>query len=380
MEETVRAVSSPRGWVLRTALGGGALVASALLPMTVSPAAIASAPANVSAAGRPVPVLAYYYIWFNASSWNRAKINYPLVGRYSSDDVAVMREQVRLAKQAGITGFLVSWKDTPVLDRRLAHLRQVAAAANFKLGIVFESRDFHDRPLPMKEVRAGFGYLASHYADDPVFRIFGKPLIAWSGDWKYPRGRLASISRAYRSKLTILATDKQPSAYRAVAGLFQGDAYYWSSADPLHTPGYASKLAEFSAVIHQSGGLWIAPAAPGFDARLVGGHRVIQRRGGQTLRLEMNAAVTSSPDAIGLISWNEYSENSNVEPSRTYGTTALDVIASIQHLKPPAIQDFDSSYPTGFHAGPSQFLILAALVLVLAGSVIAIVVRRGSAK
>ena len=35
------------------------------------------------------------------------------MGRYSSDDRDVMRQQVRWAKRAGIDGFIVSWKSTP---------------------------------------------------------------------------------------------------------------------------------------------------------------------------------------------------------------------------------------------------------------------------
>ena len=74
------------------------------------------------ASGEHVPTLAYYYQWFTASSWDRAKVDYPLAGRYSSDDVAVMRGQVAEAKAAGIDGFIVSWKDPPVNNRRLEAL------------------------------------------------------------------------------------------------------------------------------------------------------------------------------------------------------------------------------------------------------------------
>jgi hypothetical protein len=343
--------------------------------------AVTGAPGSARgrAAARPIPVLAYYYIWFNPTSWHHAKIDYPLAGRYTSDDIAVMRDQVRLAKQAGITGFLVSWKNTPVLDRRLANLRQVAAAAGFKLAIMFEGRDFYGRPLPMRAVRSSFAYIARHYASDPVFSIFGKTMMAWSGTWMFTRAQMASITGAYRSRLMILATDREPSSYQAIAGLFQGDAYYWSSADPVRTPGYVAKLNEFSAVVHRAGGLWIAPAAPGFDAQKLGGDRVVPRRGGQTLRLEMNAAMGSSPDAIGLISWNEYSENSEVEPSRLTGGTALKVLSSIQHTRPPVVQDFDSSAPSGFAAGPPQFLTLGALLVLLAGGSAVMLRRRRSA-
>jgi hypothetical protein len=339
------------------------------------PAAGPFAAGRACAAVRPIPVLAYYYIWFDSTSWNHAKIDYPLAGRYSSGSAAVMAQQVRLAKQAGISGFVVSWKNTPVLDRRLATIRRVAAAAGFKLAIMFEGRDFYGKPLPMQQVNSGFAYIARHYAGDPVFNIFGKTMVAWSGTWAYSRAQMASVTSAFRPSLMILATERQPADYQAVAGLFAGDAYYWSSADPLHTPGYEQKLDEFSAVVHQRGGLWVAPAAPGFDAQKLGGARVVPRRGGQTLRLEMNAAMSSSPDAIGLISWNEYSENSEVEPSQLNGGTALGVIASIEHTRLPVVQNFDSSAPSGFGAGPTQYFTLGAFLMLLAGSV-TVLLRR----
>ena len=43
------------------------------------------------AAERPDPLFAYYYIWFNGTSWDRAKTDYPVLGRYSSDDRGVTR-------------------------------------------------------------------------------------------------------------------------------------------------------------------------------------------------------------------------------------------------------------------------------------------------
>ena len=103
---------------------------------------------------------------------------------------------------------------------------------------------------------------------------------------------------------------------------------------------------------------------------------MIPRRDGQTLRLEMNAAMDSSPDAIGLISWNEYSENSEVEPSRANGTDGPQGHRIGRARQAPAIADFDSSAPSGFHAGPSQFVILGALVVLVVGSVGVIVLRR----
>ena len=91
-----------------------------------------------------------------------------------------------------------------------------------------------------------------------------------------------------------------------------GNAYYWSSVDPIGQTGYQKKLDDMGAAVHDNHGLWIAPAAPGFDARLLDGTRLIDRDDGKTFRLELNAALRSSPDAIGLISWNEFSESAEM--------------------------------------------------------------------
>ena len=112
--------------------------------------------------------------------------------------------------------------------------------------------------------------------------------------------------------------------------------------NPRRHPNYVGKLRALSAEVHRRGGLWIAPAAPGFDARQVGGSSVVGREDGDTLRRELNAAASSSPDAIGIISWNEFSENTSVEPSRAYGSTALEVIAEVRGTRPPDVSTFDS--------------------------------------
>ena len=95
-----------------------------LLGLATAMPACGQQPAS-STGTSPIPTLAYYYIWFDSNSWNWAKVDYPL-GRYTSDDRAVMRQHVQWAKAAGISGFIVSWKSTDVLNRRLDQLAQVA--------------------------------------------------------------------------------------------------------------------------------------------------------------------------------------------------------------------------------------------------------------
>ena len=188
-----------------------------------------------------IPTLAYYYQWFTPSSWDRAKVDYPLVGRYSSDDEAVMRRQVAQAKAAGIDGFIVSWKDLPVNNRRLEALMAVARSMSFKLAVIYEGLNFGRAPLPARTVGADLQMFLRDYAADPVFKIFDKPLVIWSGTWKFSAEDIERVTRPLRASLLVLASEKSPQGYARVAHSVDGDAYYWSSVNPAADSGYPAE-------------------------------------------------------------------------------------------------------------------------------------------
>jgi hypothetical protein len=293
------------------------------------------------------PLFAYFYQWFDPSSWNRAKIDYPKIGRYSSDDVSVMRQQITEAKQAGINGFIVSWKSTPVNNRRLQALMTVAAQQKFALAMIYQGLDFSRKPLPVSRVAADFQYFEQHFAPNPVFyRFSGKPLTIWSGTWAYSAADVARVTTPVRSGMLVLASEKSVAGFQRVAQWTDGDAYYWSSVNPDTNSGYAGKLDDMSRAIHAEQKYWIAPFAAGFDARLVGGTQQVGRKNGQTLRAEYATALGSSPDALGLISWNEFSENTYIEPSQKYGDQFLQLLAQLRLASPPNLASgVDSSEP-----------------------------------
>jgi hypothetical protein len=149
--------------------------------------------------------------------------------------------------------------------------------------------------------------------------------------------------------------------------------------DPDRFPNYQEKLDEMGATVHQEGGLWIAPAAPGFDARLIEGTRVVERKDGETLRKQLGAAYASSPDAVGLISWNEFSENTHIEPSENHGMRALEVLADYQELTLPDVMEFASSEPPAVEMEPNfgWAISLGAMGLLALISLV-VIIRRGA--
>jgi hypothetical protein len=348
------------------------MLASAATSVLLMPAA--SAPAAT-----PSRVFAYYYIWFNPSSWNRAKTDFPALGRYSSDERLVMQRHVRWAKAAGIEGFIVSWKSTPTLDERLQRLAEVARAERFELLVIYQGLDFEREPLPAARVARDLDVFKARYARHPAFdNRFGRPLVVWSGTWRFSAEEIARVTASRGSDLLILASERNLDGYRRVAPYVNGNAYYWSSVNPETFPGYDAKLTEIGTAVHRRKGIWIAPAAPGFDARLIGGTTVVPRRNGATLRRELDAATRSSPDAIGLISWNEFSENTHIEPSVRHGARYLEVLADVQGATVDIDSDLDSNVPgtTGRSYGPA---IMAGLLALVIGAVV-VAARRARSR
>jgi hypothetical protein len=330
----------------------GGLVAVLFVMLLLSAAAPVQAqlpapavPSGATGSSSPIPTLAYYYIWFDSSSWERAKVDYPVLGRYSSDDRAVMLQQVQWAKAAGIDGFIVSWKSTDVLNRRLEQLIEVAEQENFKLALIYEGLDFNRNPLPVATVASDLDYFIQHFAARSPFQIFAKPLVIWSGTWKYTPQEIGQLTQGRRNSLLILASERNLAGYQNLSGMVDGNAYYWSSVNPDTFSGYQAKLSQMGQAVHKNGGIWIPPAAPGFDARLIGGTSVVDRNNGATFRTQIATAMASSPDVLGIISWNEFSENSYIEPSQKYGFTYLNILSEINRLPAPAIGEFDSSEP-----------------------------------
>ena len=200
-------------------------------------AAAAAAPREQSAAQPPVPVFAYYYIWFDPTSWDRAKRDLPLAGKYSSNSATVMRRHIEWAKRAGITGFIVSWKHNPSLDRRLATLISVAESEHFSLAMIYQGLDFYRHAVPAEQVGADLQFFARTYARREPFKVFAKPLVIWSGTWEFHARDVKRMTDPVRDRLTVLASERNVSGYERLVDAVDGDAYYWSSVNPDTYPG-----------------------------------------------------------------------------------------------------------------------------------------------
>lgn len=319
--------STPSGPVTSTSIPPSA---EATPPGSVSAAPPATAAPGPVAGARPL-VFAYYYIWYTEASWRRAKTDLPTIGRYDSRDRAVIAQHLAWARQAGIDGLIVSWKHERRLDEALRVLVDEATKAKVKLILLYQGLDFDRLPLEDAVVAGDLVWFLDTYGQAAPFDVFGIPTIVWSGTWGFKESQLERVRTAVGApdRALLLGSERSAEAYAARATFFDGDAYYWSSPDPLGTPRYQARLDDLAAAIRADTGRWIAPAAPGFDARLVGGTSIIPRRDGSTYEAAWSGALQTEPDVLGIISWNEFSENSHIEPSDGFASDYLDLTGQL---------------------------------------------------
>jgi hypothetical protein len=308
-----------------------------LIAVLLAVAAGAATLAQPAAASTHLPVLAYHYIWFDAAMWSHDRVDRPLIGHYCSDNESVMVKQMNQAKNHGLDGFIVGWNHNKTLDSRLAKMIAAARTTGFELAVAYQSLNVHRSPRTVATVHTALRYLAALMAAHPrVFDIpgLGRNIVSWEGTWAYSRAKIKTIKSGVRG-LTILCSEKQIADYKAKADLFKGDAYYWSSANALTQASFVrSKLTSFGKAVHAHAGLWLCPAAPGYDACQIGGRLVVPRANGREFSAYLHIAAQASPSAIAVISWNEFSENTCIEPSALYGNTALNVLRTFRTTNP----------------------------------------------
>jgi hypothetical protein len=81
--------------------------------------------------------------------------------------------------------------------------------------------------------------------------------------------------------------------------------------------------------------IWIPSTNPGVDDRRVPGRnptQYIDREGGDRMRRMLAASLTSEPHWVVVHTWNEWWENTYIEPSVNFGSQYLDMTG--QYLRP----------------------------------------------
>ncbi len=262
-------------------------------------------------------------------------VDIPSVGLADQALAATFDSNIKTAVAYGITGFVADWAGVGTTSQgptssgynaRLDLLvKRVDAwnathAQKFRLALDFAAFGNYGRSATA--IINDLAYFIARYGTDGAFAnsFSGRPLVMFIGSRKYAAATVAAVSAATRGSLFLLGDETSTSLARDAAYL-DGSSYYWSSESPMNS-GAKSQIASLGSQLHGAGKPWFAPFTAGYDSVLIGGH-CVPRNGVKTLDTIWSWNSASKPDAWFGISWNEYVENTYLEPSMKYGAAYL---------------------------------------------------------
>ncbi len=286
------------------------------------------------------PVLAFYYMWYDGSSWVPSHMSDLPTIRYNSSNDATIDRQVNWAANAGITGFISSWWGAgSTTDTNFAKLLAYAATLENNTHYHFASTVYFESDSPglnsvSKEV-AGMRYLLSNYSNDGhFFHWHGKPVIfIWDplgngrtlSQWAYVRSQVDPNHRTLWS-----AEGVNTSLWDVFDGIHLFSAGYWGVLDGnmmAVDQGFRAKVNAYNNA-HHTQKIWAAGVLPGYDDTRIPGRKgtyIVPRNNGATYRTSWTVAIASNPEWVTITTFNEWFEGAMIEPSIDYGNQYLNI-------------------------------------------------------
>jgi hypothetical protein len=290
----------------------------------------------------PRLVLAHYYPWYTSETWHDPQMADRPLRLYSTDVQADVTSQAVQARAAGIDAFVVSWQgleaDNGFNDRRMRLVLEAGRTAGLRVCTYTETyvaNPTNNANVPI-DPRTLFEWLAdlvdrygSHPAylrvgDRPVIFIYLASLLAPS-DWTELMARLRSTGRN-----PLLIGDFSRST---LLEPFDGEYQYTNvflAGDALVAFNLAESLRVRTYNLLREGDrrrLWVAPVTPGYDDRRLVDRltpHVVDRSNGSVYDAQWTTAIDTGADWAVVTSWNEWWENTEIEPGERYGSIYLD--------------------------------------------------------
>lgn len=281
----------------------------------------------------PKTLLAFYYLWYTKDNWKHIPLDDEPETFYSSDDEQTMLKQIKLAKANGLDGFITSW-DGPntYSDKNFKKFLNLSQKNKFKSAIYYETLT-SSGPRSEEEIYSHLKYAIETYGKHPaILKVFGKPLIAiWASNeipvqkWN----KIFSRLRVENLEATFIAMGFDISNLEVFDGVHQYGVILINDLKKEYQ--IVSQIVKNYHIFGGKQKVWIATVQPGYDERKIPGRPGFykERDRGKFYEQTFEAALNSNPDLIFLTSWNEWWENTHVEPGKKIKNTYLNLTRSI---------------------------------------------------
>ena len=273
--------------------------------------------------------------------------HYPLFGPYDSNDEELITTQILLAQDAGLDGFVSSWRGPGTFeDAAFSCLLDVAEGLGFKVSIYYESVRFYpDEPLSVDGVVRELAYALQSYSDSGAFLKVGRvPVVFIYNIEAHDRlpGYWSEVRRGLEEEVgdVILIGDFRDVRYLSV---FDG-VHFYNEFDLDVARGFYGMFSERSIVYDGSGfdeavrdieALGELPLSrkvicgtvvPGYDDHKIRSPgKFVDRLDGGTYDSYWRLLDEFPLDWALISTWNEWHEGTEIEPSLEYGFQYLEM-------------------------------------------------------
>jgi len=297
----------------------------------------------------PPKVLAFYYQWYRPSDWGGEKptTEYnqnPLP--YDSGDPVTIERHLLQAREAGLDGFIVSWLGMGTPEERNLERLTGLLPDGFQFALYLET--FYPAFGSKKAIVGELNHALNKYGSHPSYlRIDGRPVVyafstlhvlkqfgsKWNPNyldvWRRVKQGLAK-----KGHNPFMIGEGRPFETRAFS-VFDGMHAYGTRG-----PGWTEWLNSSMSLVARAWGavhggprrVYGASIIPGYDDRHLPGrpvHAYQPRENGDLYRQQWASATRSGADQALVVSFNEWPETTNIEPSRQSGNLYLDLTAEM---------------------------------------------------
>ena len=358
----------------------------------------ASATLTVTPQSNPFLVSASYYPWYQPSAFDYTECyngtlrgelvpsQLPVLGKYDSRQQDVVTQQIAWSTAAGINVWDIEWVmpndflDTTVQNTVLTnpHIGDLRFAMFYDYAIRFNG-DFNLTSDKVATVVSDFKYLAAHFFSHPSYLKLGqgRPVVFFYASLQLtPVSAIQSLVSALRQAISDAGFDvyligdeyyppspPDPARIGNWDGIFGYNAYAGYagySDDNGFLAVQANMYAQYQAVTRQLGVDFIPSLIPGFNDRAV--RRTCANNPALGRRTSANAAEGSMfenflgtlalPYAennrykmIHITSFNEWHEDTQLEPSVITGPTTTDgSLSGTQYTQGLVYQGYGTTY------------------------------------
>ncbi len=266
----------------------------------------------------------------------------PLIGLYDSGDPDALKCQVMLMKLSGIDGVIIDWYGTEdfydyaTLNRNTLRLIPLLQQAGLRFAVCYEDQSVAQmvegkRFSAEEAVPRGQGlmkWMQQNFFSNPAYlRFDGRPVLLSFGEPYYKDAEWNDLFSLLPTKPLYL-TEHVIRAQTAATGGFD-----W----PVPNGGFEGAMKEQNGFYERAKGWprFIAAAYPRFQDiyAQAGVHPSwgnIADREGRTYSETLTRALQSQASVVQLVTWNDWGEGTQIEPSVEFGYRDLEVTQKLR--------------------------------------------------